>query len=94
LDAQAEMMKKREQFTAETSAKEKELRNLETSLSKREDALDRRNDQVSGRERKLADGEKELARQTQSVEDRNRELASLITQQKNQLLKITSLNAE
>ena len=94
LDAASEMMKKREQFTAETSAKEKELRNLETSLSKREDALDRRNDQVSGRERKLADGEKELARQTQSVEDRNRELASLITQQKNQLLKITALNAE
>jgi ribonuclease Y len=94
LDAAAEMMKKREQFSAETSAKEKELRSQESQLSKREDALDRRNDQLTHRERKLNENEKEVSRQIQSYEDRNRELTSLITQQKNQLLKITSLNIE
>ena len=94
LTAAEEMMKKREQFSLETSAKEKELRTLESQLSKREDGLDRRNEQLTHRERKLNEGEKELSRQLQSYEDRNRELTSLITQQKNQLLKITSLNVE
>ena len=94
LDAAAEMMKKREQFAAETSTKEKELRNQESLLSKREDSVERRNEQITHRERKLTEGEKELVTKTQSVEERTRELTSLVTQQKNQLLKITSLNAE
>ena len=94
LDAAAEMMKKREQFSTETAAKEKELRNQELQLSKREDALDRRNEQLSQRERKLNESEKDLARQLQSYQDKNRELNSLLSQQKNQLLKITSLNME
>ncbi len=94
LDAAAEMMKKREQFATETAAKEKELRNQELQLSKREDALDRRNEQLSQRERKVNESEKDLARQLQSCQDKNRELNSLLSQQKNQLLKITSLNME
>ena len=94
LDAAAEMMRKREQFTNETAAKENELRSQELQLSKREDTLDRRTEQLTHRERKVTDGEKEVARQLQSYQDKNRELTTLVTQQKNQLLKITSMNVE
>lgn len=94
LDAAAEMMQKREKFAAETAAKEKELRSQELQLSKQEDSLERRSDQLINRERKVNDTEKDLARQLQSCQDKSRELNSLITQQKNQLLKITSLNME
>jgi ribonuclease Y len=94
LNAAEEMMKKREQFATETSSKENELRTQELQLSKREDTLERRTEQLSQRERKLNEGEKEVSRQLQSYQDKNRELTSLITQQKNQLLKITSLNVE
>jgi ribonuclease Y len=94
LDAAAEMMKKREQFAAESAAKERELQNQELQLSKREDALERAQEQLTQRERKLTENEKDLSRQLQSCQDKNRELNALITQQKNQLLKITSLTVE
>ena len=94
LNATAEMMEKREKFAAETAQKEKELRNQELQLSKREDNLERRTEQLNQRERKLSEGEKEVARQQQSFQDKHKELNSLIAQQKNQLLKITSLNVD
>jgi len=94
LNATAEMMEKREKFANETAQKEKELRNQELQLSKREDNIERRTEQLNQRERKLAEGEKEVARQQQSYQDKHKELNSLIAQQKNQLLKIASLNVE
>ncbi len=94
LDAAAEMMKKREQLAAESAAREKEFRSQESQISKQQDALERRIDQLDNRERKLNENEKEVARQTQSCQDKNRELNSLIAQQKTHLLKITSLSME
>jgi ribonuclease Y len=94
LNAASEMMEKREKFANETSQKEKELRNQEMQISKREDNIERRTEQLNQRERKLNEGEKDVARQQQSFQDKHKELNSLITQQKNQLLKITSLNVE
>ncbi|NLW84362.1 MAG: ribonuclease Y [Phycisphaerae bacterium] len=94
LDAASEMIKKREQFSAETSSKEKELRTQELQLSKREDVVERRSEQLSQRERKVNEIEKEASHQLQVNQEKSRELSSLITQQKNQLLKITSLNVE
>lgn len=94
LDAASEMIKKREQFSAETASKEKELRTQELQLSKREDVVERRSEQLSQRERKVNEIEKEASHQLQVSQEKNRELSSLITQQKNQLLKITSLNVE
>ncbi len=94
LDAAAEMMKKREQLAAESATREKEFRSQESQISKQQDALERRIDQLDNRERKLNENEKEVARQTQSCQDKNRELNSLIAQQKTHLLKITSLSME
>ncbi len=94
LDAAAEMMKKREELAAESAAREKEFRSQESQLSRQQDALERRIEQLDNRERKLNENEKEVARQTQSYQDKNRELNSLVAQQKTHLLKITSLSME
>lgn len=94
LNAAAEMMEKREKFAAEIAQKEKEIRSQEIQLSKREDSLDRRAEQLNQRERKLNETEKELARQIQTYQEKNKELNHLVIEQKNQLLKITSLTEE
>ncbi len=94
LDATEEVMKKREAFASEVSAKENKLRQQEMNLSKKQNNLDRQRDKVQQTERQLGNKESELDRQTKTYDNRNKELANVMVQQKNQLLKITSLNAE
>lgn len=94
LNAAAEMMERREKFAAEIAQKEKEIRSQEIQLSKREDSLDRRAEQLTQREKKLNETEKELARQIQTYQEKNKELNHLVIEQKNELLKITSLTEE
>ncbi len=94
LDAASEKMKKREELSNEMNARENQLRKQELDLSKREDVLERQQDKVSQQQKQLSNNEKELTRQMNAAQNRNKELASLIAQQKNQLLKITSLDME
>ena len=94
LDATAEVMKKREEFAAETSKKENELRQKETSLSQKNNALERQKDKVKQQEKQFNNKERELDRQINTYNNRNKELANVMVQQKNQLLKITSLDME
>ena len=94
LDATGEMMKKREEFSAEVSARENKLRQKEMDLSKKQNSLDRQMDKVQQQERQLNSKQGELDRQIKTHNDRNKELANVMVQQKNQLLKITSLDAE
>ena len=63
-------------------------------LSKKQNNLDRQRDKVQQQERQLNNKERELDCQTKTYDNRNKELANVMVQQKNQLLKITSLNAE
>jgi len=94
IDATEEVMKKREEFAAEVSGRENKLRQQEMGLSKKQNNLDRQRDKVQQQERQLDNKERELDRQTKTYDDRNKELANVMVQQKNQLLKITSLDAE
>lgn len=94
LDATAEVMKKREEFAAEVSTKENKMRQQELDLSKSQNSLERQQDKVQQRERQLNNKERELDRQIKTHDNRNKELANVMVQQKNQLLKITSLDAE
>jgi ribonuclease Y len=94
LDAAAEMMKKREEFTNEVNSTQQEMRNQERRLSKREDGLDRQTEQIELKERQLRESEKELLRRKQSLDAKNTHISTLIAQQKNQLLKITSMDVE
>ena len=94
LDAASEIIKKKEKFTAEMNQAQNQLRNQENRLSKREDVLDRQATELRDREKQLKDTERELQRKNKSIEARGKELSSVIAQQKNQLLKITSLDVE
>ncbi len=92
LDAAAEVIKKKEEFTNEVNEVQAQLRSQERRLSKREDTLDRQAEQLTQRERQSKDSERELDRKKQSLEAKNKHLSGLVAQQKNQLLKITSMD--
>ena len=94
LDAASEMMKKREDFSAEMVAKEKEFRKQEVELTKQQDQIERQQDKIKQQERQLGNKERDLDRQINTYNNRNKELANVMVQQKNQLLKITSLDME
>ncbi len=94
LDAANEFLKKKEKFTSEMEVAQTELLNLERRLSKREDTLDRQTDTLSQKEKQLKETERELDQRIQSCEAKSKNLSNLITQQKNQLLKISNMDID
>jgi ribonuclease Y len=94
LEVAEEVIKKKEKFAAETNQMRSQLREQERRLSKREDVLDRQGEQLGQREKQLRESERELNRKKQSCEAKSKQLSNLIAQQKNQLLKITSMDIE
>jgi len=94
IDAAAETIKKKEQFTAEVTQIRAELRETELRLSKREDTLDKQVELQQQREKGLKQQEKEAERRSQNIANKEKQLSSLLAQQKNQLLKITAMSME
>ncbi len=94
LEVAEEIIRKREEFGAEMNRMRSQLRSQEKRFSKREDVLDRQGEQLGQREKQLRESERELNRKRQSCETKSRQLSNLIAQQKNQLLKITSMDIE
>ncbi|MBN2512730.1 MAG: ribonuclease Y [Sedimentisphaerales bacterium] len=94
LDAASEQMKKRQEFTSEVEKKEGELRSQESRLSKKEDVLERQTEQLIQREKQVKQSEQEVQRQIQSYNSKNKELSTVLAQQKSQLLKITGMDVE
>ncbi len=92
IDAAAETIKKKEQFTSEASKIRAEQHETEMRLSKREDALDRQAELLQQREKSLKHQQKEIDRRTHNVGLKEKQLSVLLAQQKNQLLKITAMN--
>lgn len=94
IDAAAENIKKKEQFTAEANKIRAELHETEMRLSKREDALDRQGELLQQRETALKQQAKEADRRLHSISSKEKQLSVLMAQQKNQLLKITAMDIE
>jgi ribonuclease Y len=94
IDAAAEAIKRKEQFTAEANQTRAELRETENRLSKREDTLDRQAEQLLDQEKDLKQHEQELERRLRNIDLKDKQLSTLIAQQKNQLLKITAMDIE
>jgi ribonuclease Y len=94
IDAAAEAMKKREQFTGEANKVRAELHETEMRLTKREDALDRQGEQLQQRENALKQQNQESERRVHNIDLRDKQLTVLMAQQKNQLLKITAMNMD
>jgi ribonucrease Y len=94
IEATAETLKKKEEFTTEINQTKAELREAERRLSKHEDAIDKQNELLSQREKALQQTEYNLKQRSHQLDDREKEIGNIIAQQKNQLLKITAMNAE
>jgi ribonuclease Y len=94
IEAAAEAIKKKEEFTSEINQIRGELRETEGRLSKREDTLNRQTELLQQQEKSLKDQEQEVDRRLRNVELKDKQLSVLIAQQKNQLLKITAMDIE
>ena len=94
IDAKAETMKRREQVAAEASKIRAELHENELRLTKREDTLDRQTELLQQREKVLKQQQEENNRRAHNITVKEKQLAVLIAQQKNQLLKITAMDIE
>ncbi|MHC4573588.1 MAG: ribonuclease Y [Planctomycetota bacterium] len=94
IDAAAEVIKKKEEFTAEANQIRAELRETEARLSKRGDVLDRQAEQLQQREKALKEQQRELQNRLHNIDVKTKQLSALMAQQKNQLLKITAMDIE
>jgi len=94
IDAAAEAIKKREQFAAESNKIRSELHEIEIRLGKREDTLDRQADALKQQEKTLKNKEREIENKLKSLNEKEQQVTSLLAQQKNQLLKITTLSEQ
>jgi len=94
IDAAAEVIKKKEEFTTEANQIRTKLNETEVRLAKREDAVDRQVESLQQREKGLEKEEQELERRLRNVGLKEKQLSVLMAQQKNQLLKITAMDIE
>jgi ribonuclease Y len=92
IDAAAEAIKKREEVTSEANKVRTELHEIEMRLTKREDAIDRQAETLQQRENTIKQQQQDNKRRQYNIEVQEKQLSSLIAQQKNQLLKITSMD--
>jgi len=92
IDAAAEAIKKKEELTAEANKIRAEQHETELLLNKRQDTLDRQTEIIQQREKALKQQQQETIRKQHNIELKDKQLSSIMAQQKNQLLKITSMN--
>ena len=92
IDAAEEAIKKREKVTSEANKIRAELHETEMRLTKREDAIDRQTEILQQRENVTKQQQQEQKRRLHNIDIQEKQLSSLIAQQKNQLLKITSMD--
>lgn len=94
IDAAAETIKKKEEFAAEANKTRAELHENEIRLSKREDVLERQAELLQRRENTINQQEQELDKRLHKIDLKDKELSALMAQQKNQLLKITTMSID
>lgn len=94
IDAAAEAIKKKEQFTSESNKIRADLHETEMRLTKREDSLDRQTELLQQREKALKQQQQEIDRRLHNIGLKEKQLSVLMAQQKNQLLKITAMDVE
>ena len=94
IDAAAEAIKKKEQFTNEANKIRAEQHETEMRLTKRDDSLDRQTELLHQREKALKQQQQENDKRLHNISLKEKQLSVLLAQQKNQLLKITAMGIE
>jgi ribonuclease Y len=83
-----------ERFERETAETRNELKAGERRLAKREDALDKKLEVLTTKERKVELAEQGIAEREESVRQKAAQLEELVTQQRNELLRVARLTPE
>ncbi|MCG3179724.1 MAG: Ribonuclease Y [Phycisphaerae bacterium] len=94
IDAKAEMIHMREGFETESAKTREEFRETERRLTKREDNLEKKMEMLTVKERSLDARGQKLKQQEDGIADKEAEAEKLLTEQKNNLLRITGMNPE
>jgi ribonuclease Y len=94
IDAAAETIRKKEEFAAEAEKTRTDLRETDLRLTKRQDSLERETELLLQREKKLQQQEQETDKKLHNIEIKDKQLSTLVAQQKNQLLKITAMSMD
>ena len=94
IDAASETIKKKEQVAEEVAKIRANLREDEVRIGKREDTLDRQAEMLTQRENASKQQDKEFEKRQQKIGTKEKELAAVIAQQKNQLLKISAMSID
>ncbi len=94
IEAAEEAIKKKEELTAQANRTRDELRETEQRLTKREDVLEKQIESVDQRETALRKHEEKINVRLEHVAEKDKQLSSLLAQQKNQLLKITAMSQD
>ena len=94
VEAKAEHLAKQEEFAKESSEVRHELKELERRLAKREDNVDRKLDTLASKERKLESDSEKVAKRESEVAGMQAELEDVLSQQRNELSRISGLSKD
>ena len=94
VEAQKKFIDMMDRFEHETADTRGELKTVERRLSKREDVLDKKLDVLSTKERKIEEGEQQLAIAQQEAATKQIKLDELLTEQRNELLRVSKLTTD
>jgi len=94
LDAKELLYKLRIDFDKQHSGKKEELMGLEKRLMGREETLERRVDFIENKERDLTKRETHVKKLSDDLEAKNTQLQQTLEEEKNKLIKISSLSAQ
>ena len=94
LEAKDRLLKMKNEFDAETKETRGELKKREGRLIQKEENIDRKIDQQEQKEKELKRQEKSFSKRDQRLSHKENEYQELISEQKRQLEKISTLTAE
>ncbi|WP_265459290.1 ribonuclease Y [Enterococcus sp. HY326] len=94
LEAKEENQKYRQEIESELKESKQELKTQENRLLQREQSLDRKDDSLEKRENSLEDKEEKLGARQQLIDEREKEVENLITEQQEKLEQVAALSRE
>ncbi len=94
LEAKDRLLKMKNEFDVETKETRSELKRQERRLIQKEENLDRKIDDAERREKDLVHKEKGYEKRMQQLSDREKEYDALVSEQKQQLERISTLTAD
>jgi ribonuclease Y len=94
LEAKDRLLKMKNEFDAETKETRSELKKREGRLIQKEENIDRKIDQHEQKERELKRQQKNFSKRDQRLSQKENEYQEMISEQKRQLEKISTLTAE